>query len=894
MSLTTTKRTSEASGLSSDQGPVRKRQRKGKQDGTNVSPLAIVSVYEIMDVDMDTVQEDDDGLYIPTEIWNVIICFAKQSTKLSTLKQVCKAWNDICGDKMAVAMVRCSHGSSLDLDGFQGLGFEEWRRTLFEFIVNLGNNIGGVDRISRERCMEYRIWFNLGNLRDWMSTNNLSDSLAMDLKIICITIDEAIGRKNMNVATGSIFFGNDRNIPIHDTSKHLALPPILKEGVTLHPYQLEAMSWMHEIELNVPAISFPTISQLWSRLSGNTKYWSTEHPLGGVLADEMGLGKTATAIANAMTKRPAMPTVLLDDPQGEALFSTRATLVVVPNQLPDEWVREIDRMIGLDAVRVIVLSKKVDHKRVTYGDIMQADFVIVTTSFLTNTNHYVGLLDSLCNDNGIEVAYNTAASGKKPRSHTGLVTEKAIRNTMRANLRKVLCADLDKLAQTTQPILEYFAWQRLYFDEAHVMGTESYYVGKTRHFDDGVRLQSALSGLTAGTRWAITGTPFPTIRHAFAVLEFLGVNWSRRVDYGKALLRHSPQYSSEMVNFIAEFIRRLVWRNTREFLDVPAYEIENIALEFTPVERILYDMDVVDPPADNMICTSHRSRDLYSTDDDLFFNPAALDDKRRQRIDSCIAQLVGVKESARVSKEDRDRVQTNIIEFMEERGIPTDAFDFYDSSTWKLDNVPENLPENLLLLLDDSLSIVQEHDWAYRRHQTKIDTLQKHIDDLCANPLPEVTMESPMQDLLIASFGTKLAGMMCYVQRILEEASWHRILVFSRNYHLLGVISTFCQHYKFHTASIVGNVNRKSKALRDFRADSSNVRVMLMTTSESASGTNLIEATHVILLDLTPPYDTRTIGEEQQAIGRAYRQGQKRAIKVVRFYIKDTYEEKLL
>jgi len=136
--------------------------------------------------------------------------------------------------------------------------------------------------------------------------------------------------------------------------------------------------------------------------------------------------------------------------------------------------------------------------------------------------------------------------------------------------------------------------------------------------------------------------------------------------------------------------------------------------------------------------------------------------------------------------------------------------------------------------------------------------------------------------------------MMCYVQRILEEASWHRILVFSRNYHLLGVISTFCQHYKFHTASIVGNVNRKSKALRDFRADSSNVRVMLMTTSESASGTNLIEATHVILLDLTPPYDTRTIGEEQQAIGRAYRQGQKRAIKVVRFYIKDTYEEKLL
>jgi SNF2 family DNA or RNA helicase len=86
----------------------------------------------------------------------------------------------------------------------------------------------------------------------------------------------------------------------------------------------------------------------------------------------------------------------------------------------------------------------------------------------------------------------------------------------------------------------------------------------------------------------------------------------------------------------------------------------------------------------------------------------------------------------------------------------------------------------------------------------------------------------------------------------------------------------------------------KTKALRDFRAAQSKTRVMLLNSSANAAGTNLIEATHVLLVDPAEGKATERHATEQQAIGRAYRQGQKKSIEVVRFYIKDTVEHDIV
>jgi hypothetical protein len=64
------------------------------------------------------------------------------------------------------------------------------------------------------------------------------------------------------------------------------------------------------------------------------------------------------------------------------------------------------------------------------------------------------------------------------------------------------------------------------------------------------------------------------------------------------------------------------------------------------------------------------------------------------------------------------------------------------------------------------------------------------------------------------------------------------------------------------------------------------IRVLLMPYNTAASGTNLIEASHVFLMDPS------TLEHEKQAIGRAQRQGQRKNVHVVRFLL-EGYDQHL-
>ena len=74
-----------------------------------------------------------------------------------------------------------------------------------------------------------------------------------------------------------------------------------------------------------------------------------------------------------------------------------------------------------------------------------------------------------------------------------------------------------------------------------------------------------------------------------------------------------------------------------------------------------------------------------------------------------------------------------------------------------------------------------------------------------------------------------------------------------------------------------------------FRTDPS-CRVVLLSSSKNASGVNLTEASHVVLLDSlnTTSEEARLL--EEQAIGRAVRLGQTRQVQVRRFIIRNTIE----
>jgi len=64
---------------------------------------------------------------------------------------------------------------------------------------------------------------------------------------------------------------------------------------------------------------------------------------------------------------------------------------------------------------------------------------------------------------------------------------------------------------------------------------------------------------------------------------------------------------------------------------------------------------------------------------------------------------------------------------------------------------------------------------------------------------------------------------------------------------------------------------------------------MIMSLKAASLGLNMVAACHVIMLDLW--WNPTT---EDQAIDRAHRIGQTRPVKVVRFTVKDTVEDRIL
>ena len=93
-----------------------------------------------------------------------------------------------------------------------------------------------------------------------------------------------------------------------------------------------------------------------------------------------------------------------------------------------------------------------------------------------------------------------------------------------------------------------------------------------------------------------------------------------------------------------------------------------------------------------------------------------------------------------------------------------------------------------------------------------------------------------------------------------------------------GIDNVFCS----------GNVYQRDKIIRQF--DNIDIKVIMLSSENAASGTNLTKASEIILLDQYMEQKETRINIENQAIGRIHRIGQTNNIKVTRFIIKDSIE----
>ena len=128
-----------------------------------------------------------------------------------------------------------------------------------------------------------------------------------------------------------------------------------------------------------------------------------------------------------------------------------------------------------------------------------------------------------------------------------------------------------------------------------------------------------------------------------------------------------------------------------------------------------------------------------------------------------------------------------------------------------------------------------------------------------------------------------------YLQEILVNQE-NRVIIFSQYDNMLKLIGETLDEYKIKNVFCKGNVNTVSKRINMFKTDKS-IRVIMLSSEKSNSGSNLTEANHIILVDVLNATKETTKDIECQAIGRAVRLGQKKPVTVTRLITTGTIEE---
>ncbi|OBT84724.1 hypothetical protein VE02_06091 [Pseudogymnoascus sp. 03VT05] len=163
-------------------------------------------------------------------------------------------------------------------------------------------------------------------------------------------------------------------------------PPRFK--FTLRPEQQRSLHWMVEqegknvepfVEEEVEEASIPLLG--W-RAEGRASRAKVIR--GGVLADQVGYGKTVTTLGLIDMQRTSDEKSSKEDIHG--LIPIKATLILVPSQLPDQWYSEVRKFLP-GSYKVTVLKSLANVDKYSVEDFQQADIIIASWSICEGDNY---------------------------------------------------------------------------------------------------------------------------------------------------------------------------------------------------------------------------------------------------------------------------------------------------------------------------------------------------------------------------------------------------------------------------------------------------------------------------------------------------------------------------
>ncbi|RLN14430.1 hypothetical protein BBJ28_00010276 [Nothophytophthora sp. Chile5] len=617
------------------------------------------------------------------------------------------------------------------------------------------------------------------------------------------------------------------------------MPELLVE---LQPYQKEALQWMLEREQEPGG---PISIEQQRRGEATAVDSLVAKVRGGVLADEMGLGKTVCCLAlicESLRQTRAAEAQAQTTGEGASAVPrlTPPTLIVMPLSILSQWEREIRTKTNLSVVTYQGATRKGFRSAAQF---MGADVVLSTYDTLRLMECKVQCKNS--DDDDHDEAGGTAGTLE---SVSGW--HQAPRLTPRSR-RPVVTSKLHQLH-----------WHRVILDESHLIANA------------GCARARAAFTLNSGRRWCVTGTPIQNrTADLAALLQFLGLGTRAHALSERELGALVPRVVLRRLKSTVDA------RSRAPILELPEKTEEVLELEFaSDVERALYML-------------LHRST-------------------KRQ-----VLRYLQSKEPSQAHRAALTTPTTPGRHGSNERPLFMHVFELL----LRLRQVCDACT----LVTADPLSEVQ----------TRVDSAESIVgqgsDDISPFSADETALLQRLQHQQSSDASltngcgplesTKLTALMCELDKV--RARGERVLVISqwtcfldmiaerldaRNEQIEGRASTLEEasaggRQAIAFAKLDGRMAARDRELvvRAFQMqeDGDGVEggivppldVLLLSLRTGGLGLNLTAASHVFLME--PSWNPSL---ERQAVDRAHRFGQRRQVRVVRFLLKDTIEERVV
>ncbi|KAF8106466.1 hypothetical protein N665_0139s0056 [Sinapis alba] len=602
--------------------------------------------------------------------------------------------------------------------------------------------------------------------------------------------------------------------------------------------------------------------------------WATKQEqsvaAGGILADEMGMGKTLQAISLVLARRESV----------RALFREAVgfTLVVCPVVAVSQWLSEIERFTSPGSTKVLVYHGSKKEKNAE--EFKKYDFVLTTYS--TVENGYRRRI--LPPEKQCEYCNKSFSPAKLIIHNKDYCGPRAVKTT-----EQTLEED-----QIGHSILHSMKWNRIILDEAHTIK------------DGGSNTAKAVFALKAIYRWALSGTPLQNnVGELYSLIRFLQIHpYSyyfcyecdcKVLDYPYCQCSHYPRHhfcwwnknvktrkqgmrKRAMILVKHKYLKGILIRRTklgraadlalpprvitvrRDALDIKEFDYyESLYKESQAQYNTYVEAGTLMNNCVNIIVLLLRLRQAVDHPYLVVYSPSSgananLNDERKKEHECGLCH---------------EPAEDNVVTSCGHEFCKGCLIDFSAS----LGSVSCPTCSKLLTM-----------DWA-----TNAET-EKQAES--KTTLKGFRASSILNRINLDGFqtSTKIEALREEIRLMVERDGSAKAIVFSQFISFLDLINYTLGKCGVSCVQLVGTMSKAARdiAINKFREDP-DCKVFLMSLQAGGVALNLTVASHVFMMD--PCWNPAV---ERQAQDRIHRIGQYKPIRIVKFIIENTVEEKIL